>query len=144
MAINDECIPIFYITPCASPPPWPSIFSDYSFSCPPLNRHLFALGMTSDFTVTWQFSQSEQMFFLLRVILHDCNLVPQGCGPERLHLEAGPGPAGAAGRAGVLQALYDAPGDEPGAAVEGQSQEHCQRPGGHPTKSFGLITYKDL
>jgi hypothetical protein len=45
--------------PCASPPPWPSIFSNYSFLAHhPVNRddwHLLAHAMTSDFSVAWQF-----------------------------------------------------------------------------------------
>jgi hypothetical protein len=42
-------------TPCASTPPWPSIFSDYSFWFHhPVNqddRHLLAHAMASDFSV---------------------------------------------------------------------------------------------
>jgi Fe-S-cluster containining protein len=45
-------------TPCASPPPWPSIFSDYSFWIHNLanwdDRHLLAHAMASDFSVPWQ------------------------------------------------------------------------------------------
>jgi hypothetical protein len=44
-------------TPCASPPPWPSIFSDYSLWVhPPAtrdDRHLLAHAMASDFSVAW-------------------------------------------------------------------------------------------
>jgi hypothetical protein len=59
-------------TPCASPPPWPSIFSDYSFLVHhPANRndrHILAHAMTSDFTVAWQHSQREQHLKLLHII----------------------------------------------------------------------------
>jgi hypothetical protein len=45
-------------TPCASPPPWPSIFSDYSFWVHHLvnrdDRQLLAHAMASDFSVPWQ------------------------------------------------------------------------------------------
>jgi hypothetical protein len=45
-------------TPCASPPPWTSIFSDYSFwvhhSITWHDRHLLAHAMASDLSVTWQ------------------------------------------------------------------------------------------
>jgi hypothetical protein len=44
-------------TPYASPPPRPSIFSDYSFwahhLANPDDRHLFAHAMASDFSVAW-------------------------------------------------------------------------------------------
>jgi hypothetical protein len=44
-------------TPCAFPPPWPSIFSNYSFLVhQPVNRdnrQLLAHAMDSDFTVAW-------------------------------------------------------------------------------------------
>jgi hypothetical protein len=55
------------VTPCASPPPWPSNFSDNSFLVHhPVNQddwHLLACAMTSDFSVALQFSQREQLFF---------------------------------------------------------------------------------
>jgi hypothetical protein len=45
-------------TPCASPPPWPSIFSNYSFWVHHLvnqdDRQLLAHAMASDFSVAWQ------------------------------------------------------------------------------------------
>jgi hypothetical protein len=45
-------------TPCASPPPWPTIFSDYSFRVHHLvnrdDRQLLAHAMASDFSVAWQ------------------------------------------------------------------------------------------
>jgi hypothetical protein len=51
----------------ASPPPWHYIFSNYSFLVPhPVNRddqYLLARAMASDFTVAWQFSQRDQLFF---------------------------------------------------------------------------------
>jgi hypothetical protein len=54
-------------TPCAFPPPWPSIFSHYSFFVHhPVNRddrHLLALAMASGFSVTRQFSQREKLVF---------------------------------------------------------------------------------
>jgi hypothetical protein len=55
-------------TPCASPPPRPSIFSNYFFLVVhhPVNwddRHLLAHAMASDFTVARQVSQREQLFF---------------------------------------------------------------------------------
>jgi hypothetical protein len=49
--------------PCASSPPRPSMFSLILFFSPTLNRddrHLLAHAMAS---VTWQFSQREQLFF---------------------------------------------------------------------------------
>jgi hypothetical protein len=54
-------------TPCASPIPWPSIFSDYSFCVHHTfnwdDRHLLAHTMASNFSVAWQFSQRKQLFF---------------------------------------------------------------------------------
>jgi hypothetical protein len=54
--------PIFFggsATPCASPPRWPSIFSDHSFWIHhPVHqddRHLLAHAVASDFSATWQF-----------------------------------------------------------------------------------------
>jgi hypothetical protein len=45
-------------TPCASPPPRPSIFSHYSFWVHHLvnwdDRHLLAHAMASDFSAAWQ------------------------------------------------------------------------------------------
>jgi hypothetical protein len=45
-------------TPCASPPPRPSIFSDYSFWVHhPVNRddrQLLTHAMASDFSAAWQ------------------------------------------------------------------------------------------
>jgi hypothetical protein len=56
-------------TPCASPPPRPSILSDYSFRIHhPVNRddpHLLAHAMASDFSVTWQFLSKRTIVFLL-------------------------------------------------------------------------------
>jgi hypothetical protein len=60
-------------TPCASPPPRPSIFSHYSFLVhrPTYqnDRHLLAHAMASDFTLAWKFSQREQfvccVFFVM-------------------------------------------------------------------------------
>jgi hypothetical protein len=50
-------------THCAFPSPQPSIFSHYSFLVHhPVKleqQQLLAHAMTSDFTVTWQFSQRE-------------------------------------------------------------------------------------
>jgi hypothetical protein len=64
-------------TPCTFPPPWPSIFSNDSFLVQhPVNgddRHLHAHAMASDFTVAWQFSQSDQFFiFVLLWIKTPC------------------------------------------------------------------------
>jgi hypothetical protein len=46
-------------------------FSDYSFLVHhPVNwddQHLLAHAMSSDFTVTWQYSQREQLFFSYRL-----------------------------------------------------------------------------
>jgi hypothetical protein len=60
-------------TPCASPPPQPTIFSNYSIlAYRPVNRddwHLFAHPVTSDFTVHGSFSHREQLF-LLGIKLH--------------------------------------------------------------------------
>jgi hypothetical protein len=62
------------LTPCASPPPWPSIFSDYSFWVHHLvNRddwHLLANAMASDFSVAWQCLSKRTIVFLLRIKLH--------------------------------------------------------------------------
>jgi hypothetical protein len=62
-------------TPCAFPPPWPSIFSDYSFRVHHLvnrdDRHLLAHAMASDFSVT-----KRTIVFSLRIKLHapdNCN-----------------------------------------------------------------------
>jgi hypothetical protein len=53
-------------TPCASPPPQPSIFSDYSFWVHhPINwddRHLLAQAKASDFSVAY-------LFFSKRIIV---------------------------------------------------------------------------
>jgi hypothetical protein len=53
-------------TPCASSPPRPSIFSEFSFLAhQPVNwddRHLLAHAMASHLTVAWQFSQREHFF----------------------------------------------------------------------------------
>jgi hypothetical protein len=61
------------VFPCAYPPPQPSILSDYYFLVHhPVNRdewHILAHAMASDFTVTWQFSQREQLFFFFFFIL---------------------------------------------------------------------------
>jgi hypothetical protein len=54
-------------TPCASPPPCPSIFPDYSFLVhhPVKRDYILASPCTCnewpiyDFTVTWQFSQKR-------------------------------------------------------------------------------------
>jgi hypothetical protein len=58
-------------TPYASPSPWPSIFSNYSFLVRHTvnwdDRHLLAHAMASDFKVAWQYSQREQ---LLRIKLN--------------------------------------------------------------------------
>jgi hypothetical protein len=61
--------------PCASPPPWPSIFSHYSFWVHQLvnrdGQQLLAHAMASDFSVTWQcLSKRTIVFFLLRIKLH--------------------------------------------------------------------------
>jgi hypothetical protein len=45
----------------------PPFFPNYSFLVNPVNlddRHVLAPTMASDFTVTWQYSQREQLFFL--------------------------------------------------------------------------------
>jgi hypothetical protein len=51
------------VTPCACPPPWPSIFSYYSFLVHHCvnrdDRHLLAHAMASDFSVKWQISLKE-------------------------------------------------------------------------------------
>jgi hypothetical protein len=56
------------VTPCASSPLRPFIFSDYSFLVHNrVNRNdqrLLARAMISDFSVEWQFSQREQLYFL--------------------------------------------------------------------------------
>jgi hypothetical protein len=56
-------------TPCAFLPPWPSIFSDYSFLVHhPVNRddqHLLTHAMASDFTVAWHYSQREQLVLVV-------------------------------------------------------------------------------
>jgi hypothetical protein len=61
-------------TSCASPPPWPSIFSNYSFRIHQLvkrdDRHLLAHAMASDFSVAWQFLSKRTIGFLLQIILH--------------------------------------------------------------------------
>jgi hypothetical protein len=61
-------------TPCASPPPWPSIFSDYSFWVHHLvnqdDRQLLAHAMASDFSVAWQCLSKRTIGFLLRIKLH--------------------------------------------------------------------------
>jgi hypothetical protein len=55
-------------TPCASPPPWPSIFSDNSFCVhPPVNwddRHLLAQAMASDFSVVGCIKSRKPFGFL--------------------------------------------------------------------------------
>jgi hypothetical protein len=54
--------------PSAYPPPWPSIFPDYSFLVyHPLNQdgqHLLAHAMASDFTVAWQFITTYENKYL--------------------------------------------------------------------------------
>jgi hypothetical protein len=65
LAIASRVFVLFWsANPCASPPPRPSIISDYSFLVHhPVSQddqHLLALAKASDFTVTWQFSQREQ------------------------------------------------------------------------------------
>jgi hypothetical protein len=61
-------------TPCASPPPRPSIFSDYSFRAHHLvnqdDRHLLAQAMASDFSAAWQCLSKITIVFLLRIKLH--------------------------------------------------------------------------
>jgi hypothetical protein len=61
-------------TPCASPPLWPSIFSDYSFwAYHPVNqddRHLLAHAMASDFSVAWQLLSERTIGFLFQIKLH--------------------------------------------------------------------------
>jgi hypothetical protein len=57
-------------TPCASPPPWPSMFSDYSFWVHHLvnrdDRQLLARAMASDFSVAWQcLSKRTFIFFVM-------------------------------------------------------------------------------
>jgi hypothetical protein len=51
-------------TPCASPPPLPSIFSNYSFQVQYLvnqdDRQFLALAMASDFSVGWQCLSKKQ------------------------------------------------------------------------------------
>jgi hypothetical protein len=64
-------------TPCASPPPCPSIFSNYSFWVHhPVNRddrHLLAFAMASDFSAAWQFLLKRIIDFLLHIKLHTLN-----------------------------------------------------------------------
>jgi hypothetical protein len=61
-------------TPSASPPLWPSIFSDYSFWVHRLvnwdGRHLLAHAMASDFSVAWQCLWMRTIVFLLQIKLH--------------------------------------------------------------------------
>jgi hypothetical protein len=62
-------------TPCASPPPRPSIFSDYSFWVHHLlnrdDRHLLlANAMASDFSIKWQCLSKRKIVFSLRIKLH--------------------------------------------------------------------------
>jgi hypothetical protein len=61
-------------TPCASPPPRPSIFSDYYFWVHHLvngdERHLLAHAMASDFSVPQQCLSKRTIGFLLRVKAH--------------------------------------------------------------------------
>jgi hypothetical protein len=56
-------------TPCASPPPWPSIFSNYSFGIhQPVNQddqRLLAHAMASDFSVAWQFLSKRTIIFFV-------------------------------------------------------------------------------
>jgi hypothetical protein len=63
------------VTPCASPPLRPFIFSSHSFLVHhPVNRddrHLLSHAMASDFTVAWQCSSKRTIcFFPLRIKLH--------------------------------------------------------------------------
>jgi hypothetical protein len=52
-------------TPCASPPPWPSNFSNYSFWVHPDDRHLLAHAMASDFSVAWQLLSKLTIVFFI-------------------------------------------------------------------------------
>jgi hypothetical protein len=61
-------------TPCAVLPPWPSIYSDYSFCVHhPANFddwHLLAHAMASDFSVAWQFFLKRPIDFSLPMKLY--------------------------------------------------------------------------
>jgi hypothetical protein len=61
-------------TSCASPPPLPSIFSDYSFLVHhPVNRgdlYLLTFVMASDYSVSRQFSRREKIVFSLWIKHH--------------------------------------------------------------------------
>jgi hypothetical protein len=85
----DTCFFCFFggsATPCASPPPRPSIFSDYSFGVHhPVNRnvrHLLARAMASDFSFAWQFLSKKTISFLLWIKLHA--LIRLGVSPPSL------------------------------------------------------------
>jgi hypothetical protein len=80
LGANSFCSKLFFFwgggsaTPCASPPPWPSIFSDYSFwvhhRVNQYDRQLLAHALPSDFLVARQYLSNRTIGFLLRIKLH--------------------------------------------------------------------------
>jgi hypothetical protein len=84
-------------TPCASPPPGPSIFSDYSFRVHhPVNwddQQLLAHAMASDFSVTWQWLSKRTIGFSLWIKLHAQRMSQFSTVDKNCFRNSGPGQA---------------------------------------------------